>query len=138
MGTFTNGKDFSNDLWVEVPGPDRPHLTIVDFPGLLHSETTKQEVYFGLGGHVLKNMDTEEGPFSLAVLDKKEVEFLSEDVCEDLPRSHVGIDPLRERLSKLLLGKIAAELPSLMEEIQANMDKRAQRLEGIRRSSRYP
>ncbi|KAL4778452.1 P-loop containing nucleoside triphosphate hydrolase protein [Aspergillus varians] len=43
MGITTYGKAFSNDLLrVEVSGPDRPHLTIVDLPGLIHSETKLQ------------------------------------------------------------------------------------------------
>lgn len=43
MGISTHGKAFSNDiLRVEVAGPDRPHLTIVDLPGLIHSETKQQ------------------------------------------------------------------------------------------------
>lgn len=43
MGISTHGKAFSNDLLrVEVSGPDRPHLTIVDLPGLIHSETRQQ------------------------------------------------------------------------------------------------
>jgi hypothetical protein len=43
LGISTHGKAFSNDLLrVEVSGPDRPHLTIVDLPGLIHSETRQQ------------------------------------------------------------------------------------------------
>ncbi|KAJ5471918.1 hypothetical protein N7539_008487 [Penicillium diatomitis] len=43
MGITTHGKAFSNDLLrIEVSGPDRPHLTIVDLPGLIHSETKQQ------------------------------------------------------------------------------------------------
>ncbi|OKO91121.1 Interferon-induced GTP-binding protein Mx1 [Penicillium subrubescens] len=43
MGITTHGRAFSNDLLrVEVSGPDRPHLTIVDLPGLIHSETKQQ------------------------------------------------------------------------------------------------
>ncbi|KAK6813331.1 hypothetical protein RU639_011099 [Aspergillus parasiticus] len=202
MGIFTHGKAFSNDLLrVEVSGPDRPHLTIVDLPGLIHSETklqsaadvalvqdvvqsymkeprsiilavvsakndfanqivlrlareadpsghrtlgviTKpdtlvegseserqfvslaknQEVTFRLGWHVLKNMDTEKGNYNLSVRGEEEAEFFSKGIWEDLPRSHVGIDTLRQRLSKLLLGQIAAELPSLIDEIQSKMD----------------
>ncbi|KAE8326716.1 P-loop containing nucleoside triphosphate hydrolase protein [Aspergillus sergii] len=202
MGIFTHGKAFSNDLLrVEVSGPDRPHLTIVDLPGLIHSETklqsaadvalvqdvvqsymkeprsiilavvsakndfanqivlrlareadssghrtlgviTKpdtlvegsesehqfvslaknQEVTFRLGWHVLKNMDTEKGNYNLSVRGQEEAEFFSRGIWEDLSRSHVGIDTLRQRLSKLLLGQIAAELPSLIDEIQSKMD----------------
>lgn len=40
MGIHTHGKTFSNDLLrIEITGPDRPHLTIVDLPGLIHSTT---------------------------------------------------------------------------------------------------
>ncbi|GLA67412.1 hypothetical protein AtubIFM54640_010730 [Aspergillus tubingensis] len=43
MGISTHGKAFTNDLLrVEISGPDRPHLTIVDLPGLIHSETKQQ------------------------------------------------------------------------------------------------
>ncbi|CAG8013332.1 unnamed protein product [Penicillium salamii] len=43
MGISTHGKAVSNDLLrVEISGPDRPHLTIVDLPGLIHSETRQQ------------------------------------------------------------------------------------------------
>ncbi|KAH6977690.1 P-loop containing nucleoside triphosphate hydrolase protein [Ilyonectria destructans] len=43
MGITAIGKAFSNDLLrIEVNGPDRPHLTIVDLPGLIHSETKIQ------------------------------------------------------------------------------------------------
>ncbi|KAL5322938.1 hypothetical protein ACEPPN_010918 [Leptodophora sp. 'Broadleaf-Isolate-01'] len=38
-----HGRAFSKDLLrVEVSGPDRPHLIIVDLPGLIHSETKQQ------------------------------------------------------------------------------------------------
>lgn len=43
MGISEFGKTFSKDiLRVEITGPDRPHLTIVDLPGLIHSETKHQ------------------------------------------------------------------------------------------------
>lgn len=43
MGIHTQGKTFSNDLLrIEITGPDRPHLTIVDLPGLIHSATNTQ------------------------------------------------------------------------------------------------
>lgn len=36
------GNAFSNDLLrIEISGPDGPHLTIVDLPGLIHSETNQ-------------------------------------------------------------------------------------------------
>lgn len=43
MGISATTSAFSNDvLRVEVSGPDRPQLTIVDLPGLIHSENKLQ------------------------------------------------------------------------------------------------
>lgn len=197
MGISTHGKAFSNDLLrVEVSGPDRPHLTIVDLPGLIHSETRQQsaadvqlvqdvvhsymkeqrciilavisakndfanqivlrlakiadpsgsrtlgviskpdvlvpgseseasfvslaknqDVEFRLGWHVLKNLDSEKGQWSLTERNTQECEFFSQGIWEGLPRSLVGVDSFRTRLSSLLLGQIANELPSLIDEI---------------------
>jgi GTP-binding protein EngB required for normal cell division len=196
IGSF--GRAFSKNLLrIEVSGPDRPHLTIVDLPGLIHSETKQQsatdielvqdvvksymkeprsiilavvsakndyanqivlklaraadktgtrtlgvitkpdtlipgsdseamyislaknlDVEFRLGWHVLKNMDSETGSWSLSKRDEKERHFFSDGIWTTLPESFLGIAPLRERLSKLLLAQIAAELPSLINEIE--------------------
>ncbi|CAG8112632.1 unnamed protein product [Penicillium nalgiovense] len=201
MGISTHGKAFSNDLLrVEVSGPDRPHLTIVDLPGLIHSETRQQsaadvqlvqdvvqsymreprsvilavvsakndfanqivlrlardadpsgirtlgviskpdvlvpgseseasfvslaknqEVEFRLGWHVLKNMDSEKGKSSLLDRNIQECEFFSQGIWKELPPSLVSVDSLRTRLSGLLLGQIASELPSLINEINAKV-----------------
>ncbi|CAG7915437.1 unnamed protein product [Penicillium olsonii] len=202
MGISTYGKAFSNDLLrIEISGPDRPHLTIVDLPGLIHSETRQQsaadvqlvqsvvqsymsqprsiilavvsakndfanqivlslardadpsgdrtlgvitkpdilmagsesetsfislarnqDVEFRLGWHVLKNMDSERGHWSLSERDAQEWKFFSAGIWGDMPRSLVGVNTLRTRLSKLLLGQISAELPSLIEEINTMSD----------------
>ncbi|KAK7928604.1 hypothetical protein PG985_005602 [Apiospora marii] len=43
MGLSSLNQRFSNDiLRVEISGPNRPHLTIVNLPGLIHSETKQQ------------------------------------------------------------------------------------------------
>ncbi|KAL8792225.1 MAG: hypothetical protein Q9195_005181 [Heterodermia aff. obscurata] len=43
MGVSDTTGAFSNDvLRVEISGPDKPHLTIVDLPGLIHTENKKQ------------------------------------------------------------------------------------------------
>jgi hypothetical protein len=89
------------------------------------------DVEFRLGWHGLRNMDSEIGPWSLAKRDVEERRFFSEDVWRTLPESILGIAPLRERLSRLLLSQIAAELPSLIEEIEnksATCRTRLQRL----------
>lgn len=211
MGISTHGKAFSKDLLrVEVSGPDRPHLTIVDLPGLIHSETKQQsasdvelvqdvvqsymkeprsiilavvsakndyanqivlklaraadkkgnrtmgvitkpdtliagseseamyvslarnqDVEFRLGWHVLKNMDSETGKWSLADRDVKEEEFFSQGIWADMSRSLLGVDKLRSRLSKVLLGQIAAELPSLIDEIEIKSSACRNRLDKL-------
>ncbi|KAJ5214784.1 hypothetical protein N7468_010463 [Penicillium chermesinum] len=201
MGISTHGKAFSNDLLrVEVSGPDRPHLTIVDLPGLIHSETRQQsaadvqlvqevvqsymreprsiilavvsakndfanqivlrlardadstgtrtlgviskpdmlvpgseseasfvslaknqEVEFRLGWHVLRNTDSDKGQWSLADRNAQERDFFAQGIWEELSRSLVGVETLRNRLSSLLLGQISNELPSLIEEINSKI-----------------
>ncbi len=197
MGITTHGRAFAKDiLRIEVTGPDHPHLTIVDLPGLIHSETKNQsmsdveliqdvvqsymkesrciilavvsakndfanqivlklartadptgtrtlgvitkpdslvpggesetlyvslarnqEVEFRHGWHVLKNMDSEKGASSLATRNDEKAKFFRSGVWRALPLSSLGIDKLRSRLSKVLLTQIAAELPSLMDEM---------------------
>jgi GTPase SAR1 family protein len=206
-----HGRAFSKDLLrVEVSGPDRPHLTIVDLPGLIHSETKQQsasdvelvqdvvqaymkeprsiilavvsakndyanqivlklaraadkrgnrtlgvitkpdtlvagseseamyvslarnqDVEFRLGWHVLKNIDSETGAFSLADRDAQEEKFFSQGIWGDLSRSLLGVDKLRKRLSKVLLGQIAAELPSLVDEIEVKSKACRSRLDKL-------
>ncbi|KAK6814819.1 hypothetical protein RU639_009660 [Aspergillus parasiticus] len=213
MGISTHGKAFSNDLLrVEVSGPDRPHLTIVDLPGLIHSETKQQsaadvklvqdvvqsymreprsiilavvsakndfanqivltlareadrtgsrtlgvitkpdtltpgseteamfvslaknqQVSFRHGWHVLKNQDSEKSNGTLTERDAEEGQFFAKGVWRDLPLSDVAIKPFRERLSKVLLGQIATELPSLIEEIQVQVGDCQRRLERLGR-----
>ncbi|KAK4666532.1 hypothetical protein QC763_301080 [Podospora pseudopauciseta] len=178
MGISTHGKAFAKDiLRVEITGPDRPHLTIVDLPGLIHSPTRQQsasdveliqevndfanqvvlklaravdsigsrtlgvitkpddltpgsdrealylslarnqQFEFRLGWHVLRNMDSEKGTSTLGERDANEAEFFRKGSWTGLLFSHLGISNLRTRLSKVLLGQIAAELPSLLSEI---------------------
>ena len=210
MGISTR-KAFSKDLLrVEVSGPDRPHLTIVDLPGLIHSETKQQsasdvklvqdvvqsymkaprsvilavvsakndyanqivlklaraadkkgirtlgvitkpdtliagseseamyislaknqDVEFRLGWHVLKNMDSEKGPWTLSDRDVKEKEFFAQGIWEDMSRSLLGVENLRSRLSKVLLAQIATELPSLIDEIEVKSSACRDRLARI-------
>ena len=202
MGISGTGNAFSNDvLRVEVSGPDRPHLTIVDLPGMIHSENKVQtaadvalvlgmvrqymenkrsiilavvsakndyanqivlklakevdpaggrtlgiitkpdtlsagseseagfiglamneDVNFRLGWHVLRNRDYESRNSTTGARDIAETVFFSQGVWKDLPRQAVGIVTLRERLSKVLLDQIKAELPSLVDDIQNGVD----------------
>ena len=90
-----------------------------------------QEVEFRLGWHVLKNMDSEKGKWNLVEHDMEELQFFSQGVWQDMPRMLVGINYLRAQLSKLLLGQIATELPSLIDEIQAKSEESCSRLDKL-------
>ena len=202
MGITPHGRAFSRDiLRVEVSGPSHPHLTIVDLPCLIHSETKQQsasdvelvqdlvqsymverrriilavvsakndyanqivlklartadkigvrtlgvitkpdtliegsvsedmyislarnqDVEFRLGWHLIKNMDSDKGQSTLDKRNTEEERFFSEGAWKDLPRSLVGVGTLRDRLSKVLLGQIATELPSLIDEIEVKIN----------------
>jgi len=67
----------------------------------------------------------------LADRDAKEEEFFSRGIWEDLPRSLLGVDKLRNRLSKVLLRQIAAELPSLIDEIEIKSNACRSRLDKL-------
>ncbi|KAF7558900.1 hypothetical protein G7046_g5252 [Stylonectria norvegica] len=73
MGIMTQGKAFSNDLLrVEISGPERPHLTIVDLPGLIHSETKQQSASeVELVQEVVQGYMTEPRSIILAVVSAK-------------------------------------------------------------------
>ena len=67
----------------------------------------------------------------MADRDAKEEEFFSRGIWEDLPRSLLGVDKLRNRLSKVLLRQIAAELPSLIDEIEIKSNACRSRLDKL-------
>ncbi|KAI4599653.1 hypothetical protein KJ359_001750, partial [Pestalotiopsis sp. 9143b] len=73
MGITSHGKSFSRDLLrVEISGPDRPHLTIVDLPGLIHSETKGQSASdVGLIQEVVESYMMEPRSIILAVVSAK-------------------------------------------------------------------
>lgn len=217
MGVTGSANAFSNDvLRVEISGPDKPHLTIVDLPGLIHSENKLQsaadvtlvgemvkrymenrrsiilavisaqndyanqivlklakgvdpsgrrtlgiitkpdtlhdrpesemafanlarneDVEFRLGWHVLRNRDYRGRGTTKAERDRAETEFFSQGIWKDLPRAIVGIVTLRDRLSKVLLDQITAELPSLVEDIRSSLQDCQSKLAklGVRRET---
>jgi len=90
-----------------------------------------QDVEFRLGWHVLKNMDSETGEWSLADRNVKEEAFFLQGIWEDLSRSLLGVVKLRDRLSKVLLGQIASELPSLIDEINIKSNACRSRLDKL-------
>ncbi|KAF2736597.1 P-loop containing nucleoside triphosphate hydrolase protein [Polyplosphaeria fusca] len=71
-----------------------------------------------LGWHVVKNRSFRTREQTDTERDESEREFLSEGTWQALPRSDVGIDALRSKLSMVLLSHIRKELPSLISNIR--------------------
>ncbi|KAF5846677.1 hypothetical protein GGP41_004724 [Bipolaris sorokiniana] len=141
-----SSRAFSRDvLSVEITGPSRPQLTLVDLPDLIHATNKAQteadkELILDLVSQYMKNPRTivlavvsaknnfanqiildhcrkidEQGRRTLAIITKPD--FLREGTDNELPRECIGITSLHERLSKVLLHHLIRELPSLKEEM---------------------
>jgi hypothetical protein len=76
-----------------------------------------KDIYFERGWHMLKNRGDNQMQFTFAQRNQDEKVFFSKGRYADLPRECVGVDSLRERLSKLLLSHLIKELPALKEEM---------------------
>ncbi|KAK4127007.1 hypothetical protein N657DRAFT_653362 [Parathielavia appendiculata] len=182
MGITAYGRAFAKDIIrIEVTGPDQPHLTIVDLPGLIHSETKNQttsdveliqdvvqsymreprcivlpvvsarndfahQIVLKLArtadpsgtrtlgvitDTLIPGGGSEEGSWSLATRDAEQAEFFGSGVWKTLPLSSLGISKLRSRLSKVLLGQIAAKLPGLVHEIDQKFQSYRDQLEKL-------
>jgi GTPase SAR1 family protein len=197
------GKAFSKHvLRVEISGPKMPKLTLVDLPGLIHSDNKQQSsadvelisdlvrsymknprsvvlavvsakndyanqiilkrarevdprglrtlglitkpddlprgseseadyinlagndnIVFRLGWHVVKNRNYDSRLSSTEERDQSEKRFFSEGVWRELPRDMVGVESLRQRLSKILLEQIKRYLPNLMEDMRLSIEE---------------
>jgi hypothetical protein len=80
-----------------------------------------KNIYFKLGWHMLKNRGDHEMNFSFAKRNAAERLFFSKGRYANLSRDCVGVDSLRERLSKLLLNHLINELPSLKNEMTTKL-----------------
>ena len=90
-----------------------------------------KDIYFKLGWHMLKNRGDDEMDFSFAQRNEAEKLFFSKGRYNDLPRESVGIESLRQRLSKLLLNHLIRELPSLKEEISSKLQDAVDEIEKL-------
>ncbi|KAH6676259.1 dynamin family protein [Halenospora varia] len=79
-----------------------------------------EQVEFDLGWHVVRNLDSgDQGQDQDR--DTVETQFLAESNFRSLSATNLGIAHLRQRLSVVLFGQIRAELPQLMEDIEAGI-----------------
>lgn len=108
-------------------------LGIITKPDTLEAGSTSEnqfvylaqnrDVSLGLGWHVLKNMDSDKGAFSLQDRNAIEAGFFAGRAWNTaLLPSHLGIGNLRKRLNQVLVGQISTELPSLVDEIEDRVD----------------
>ena len=84
---------------------------------------SNDNISFRLGWHVVKNRDYDSRQSSTEERDQSEKTFFSEGVWSELPRDMVGVESLRQRLSKILLEQIKRYLPNLMEDIKSSIEE---------------
>ena len=103
-----------------------------------------KRVFFRLGWHVLKNREHEERHYSLDQRRDSENRFFERRAWNTLPRSQVGIETLRPRLSTLLKDHILSQLPSLtteaseaLKEAQASLQRLGDARDTVSDQRRY-
>ena len=80
-----------------------------------------EEVRFGLGWHVVRNLDSSVSDVGQASRDEQETQYFKESGFNCLPSHTIGIASLRNRLSRLLFNQIRTELPQLAIDIESQM-----------------
>lgn len=89
--------------------------------------TRNQDIFLKLGWHVLKNRSFDEGKNSFVERNLSEKTYFHKSNFKVLPQDCVGIDSLRDRLSKLLFNHVKQELPKLREDLETALsDSRTQ------------
>ncbi|CAG8900109.1 unnamed protein product [Penicillium egyptiacum] len=87
-----------------------------------------ENVKLQLGWHVLRNRSFETRGISDDARDIQEKEFFEKGRWASLPGDQVGIESLRNRLSKILLGHVRRNLPGLIADIQERISRNEQTL----------
>jgi hypothetical protein len=82
-----------------------------------------KDIFLERGWHMLKNREDHQMDFSFAERNEAEKVFFSKGRYVNVPREYVGIDPLRQRLSKILLDHLIKELPSLKREMSTKLQE---------------
>ncbi|KAF2874980.1 P-loop containing nucleoside triphosphate hydrolase protein [Massariosphaeria phaeospora] len=108
-------------------------LGIITKPDELPSGSEKEQEYidhartnpdkFRYGWHVVRNRSYAEQTCSFEDRDTKEREFFEESNWSSLPRREVGlgVNSLREKLSKMLLDHITSSLPSIIQKLDLDL-----------------
>jgi hypothetical protein len=123
--------DYANQIILDhcrkIDEQGRRTLGIITKPDFLREGTDNElawidlaqnkDIYLERGWHMLKNRGDNQMNLTFEQRNADESLFFSKGRYADLPRECVGIDSLRERLSKVLLNHLIKELPSLKEEM---------------------
>jgi hypothetical protein len=121
--------DYANQIILDhcrkIDEQGRRTIGIITKPDFLREGTDNElswielaqnkDIYLERGWHILKNRADDQVKFSFQQRNEDEDLFFSKGRYADLPRECVGVDSLRERLSKVLLNHLIKELPSLKE-----------------------
>ncbi|CAO2655125.1 Nn.00g101890.m01.CDS01 [Neocucurbitaria sp. VM-36] len=127
--------DYANQIILDhcrkIDEQGRRTLGIITKPDFLREGTDNElawielaqnkDIYLERGWHMLKNRGDNQMKFSFEDRNADENLFFSKGRYADLPRECVGINSLRERLSKVLLNHLIKELPSLKEEMVSKL-----------------
>jgi hypothetical protein len=105
--------------------------------GAYISLARNEDIFFKLGWHVVKNRSFEEGNSSFEERNASESYYFRNSNFKCLRKDSVGIDSLRERLSRLLFEHVKQELPKLNSDLNKALDDSKQQLSilGDRRST---
>lgn len=137
--------DYANQIILDhcrkIDEHGRRTLGVITKPDFLRNGTDNElswidlaqnkDIYLERGWHMLKNREDHQMKFSFEQRNQDENKFFSKGRYADLPRECVGIDSLRERLSKLLLNHLIKELPALKEEMDQKLRTTAEELERL-------
>lgn len=137
--------DYANQIVTKLAREVDPSglrtLGIITKPDTLHpgSESERafldlaknEDVFFGLGWHLLKNRDYTSRECSLEERDKAEKEFFSYGIWTSLPSNSLGVETLKPRLSTVLKDQIIQELPKLINDLETGIRESRSRLTNL-------
>ncbi|RYN59495.1 hypothetical protein AA0117_g13105 [Alternaria alternata] len=137
--------DYANQIILDhcrkIDQQGRRTLGIITKPDFLREGTENEltwielaqnkDIYLERGWHMLKNRGDDQMHFSFEQRNTDEDLFFRKGRYADLPRECVGIDSLRERLSKVLLNHLIKELPSLKDEMVSKLQGTLEEIENL-------
>ncbi|KAF2464053.1 dynamin family protein [Lindgomyces ingoldianus] len=119
----------------KIPNGSSRALGIITKPDELPSGSEKEQEYmdcartnpskFQYGWHVVRNRSYEEQASTFEKRDERETEFFKNSAWASLSRREVGlgVDTLRQKLSRMLLDHIALSLPSIVRRLEEDLSK---------------